>query len=152
MNTKNDTATPTTLPLVEDVRAALRQAFSLGQTYFSQSDSDSVAQNRMSDKTAATFRQFVKDTCDALAAAQSPPIAAQQPTDLSQRLREMFASWTGTQGFDHRFLIHAADEIERYYGGTLAWKKTAERTDSSRSDIWTDEQRAKFNQSKKAGS
>ena len=51
---------------------------------------------------------------------------AGKPTDLSKRLREYAA--TG-KAHSPKLLAQAADEIERYYGGMLAWKKSAETKD-----------------------
>lgn len=54
---------------------------------------------------------------------------AQQPTDLSKQLREYAAD----SGYSHNdyadTMLAAASEIERYYGGMMAWKKTAEAKD-----------------------
>ncbi len=54
---------------------------------------------------------------------------AQQPTDLSKQLREYAAD----SGYSHNdyadTMLAAASEIERYYGGMIAWKKTAETKD-----------------------
>lgn len=72
MNTKTDTATPASSPLVENVRVAMRKAFQIGQTYWQQADSESVSQNSKSDETATKFRQLVTDTCTDLAAAVAP--------------------------------------------------------------------------------
>jgi hypothetical protein len=47
------------------------------------------------------------------------------PTDLSHRLRETADQQPGWKPL----LTAAADEIERYYGGMLAWKQTAEKKD-----------------------
>jgi len=49
------------------------------------------------------------------------------PTDLSKRLRE--AATAEVSYADARLLIGAAEEIERYYGGMMAWKRTAESKD-----------------------
>ena len=45
---------------------ALRRAYSLGQTYWQQADSDSYAQNRRSDETQRKFDALVDETRDAL--------------------------------------------------------------------------------------
>lgn len=64
--------------------------------------------------------------------AQPPAAGAQvgaKPTEISQRLRE----YAGNSGYSHNdyadTMRAAADEIERYYGGMLNWKKTAEDKD-----------------------
>jgi hypothetical protein len=49
-----------------------------------------------------------------------------RPTDLSKRLRGLYERDTSRHTFRQ-----AADEIERYYGGMLAWKQTAEAKDAS---------------------
>jgi hypothetical protein len=46
-------------------------------------------------------------------------------TDISVRLRETADKQPGWK----KLLCEAADEIERYYGGMLAWKQTAETKD-----------------------
>lgn len=59
----------------------------------------------------------------------TPPAAEQAPkkaTDLSHRLREIADQQVGWKPL----LTIAADEIDRYYGGMLAWKKTAEEKDA----------------------
>jgi hypothetical protein len=65
--------------------------------------------------------------CDALAAPSAAAPAA--PTDISQRLRE----YSGNPGYSHNdyadTMLAAAEEIERYYGGMMAWKRTAEKKD-----------------------
>lgn len=50
----------------EQLRAALRRAFSLGQTYFQQADSQSHADNRCSDQTRAKFDLLVMETAGLL--------------------------------------------------------------------------------------
>lgn len=46
----------------EEIRAALRLAFNLGQTYWQQSDSDYTSQWKKADVTLAKFKQLVEDT------------------------------------------------------------------------------------------
>lgn len=63
--------------------------------------------------------------------AGKPPAAdaggPSKQTDLSKRLRD---AATADVGLAHaKLLIGAADEIERYYGGMLNWKATAEAKD-----------------------
>lgn len=53
------------------------------------------------------------------------------PTDLSKRLRA-FANGSFKGAHDQeRLLLSAADEIERYYGGMLNWKRAAEAKDAA---------------------
>jgi hypothetical protein len=64
-------------------------------------------------------------------------------TDLSRQLR-IAAQQFGVRGSTALFttqVIAAADEIERYYGGMLAWKKTAEKKDRD----WNAERMARVN-------
>jgi hypothetical protein len=53
------------------------------------------------------------------------------PTDLSKRLRAIADSVTGNNPamVTPKCLADAADEIERYYGGMMNWKRTAEAKD-----------------------
>lgn len=46
----------------EALRAALKQAYNLGQIYWQQADSEYVSQQNKSDITAETFRKLVEDT------------------------------------------------------------------------------------------
>ncbi|MFC5550758.1 hypothetical protein [Massilia aerilata] len=70
--------------------------------------------------------------------------ARSAPTDLSKRLR---ATAAGTfVGWDPaivtpKLLIDAAEEIERYYRGMLAWKQTAEKKDRD----WNEERMSRVN-------
>jgi hypothetical protein len=50
-----------------DVEKALRRAFSLGQTYWQQADSESYTQNRLSDVTREKFEALVAVTLASLA-------------------------------------------------------------------------------------
>lgn len=52
--------------------------------------------------------------------------ASLEPTDLSKRLR---AGIEANGVVSQADTLAAADEIERYYGGMLAWKQTAEKKD-----------------------
>lgn len=53
--------------------------------------------------------------------------APSEPTSLSRQLR---TAANADVGIDlAKLLIGAAEEIDRYYGGMLAWKKTAEKKD-----------------------
>jgi hypothetical protein len=67
------------------------------------------------------------------ATAQATPAASSesQPTDLSKQLRRD-AEFVGMAQYIQvrpQMLLAAASEIERYYGGMLAWKRTAEAKD-----------------------
>lgn len=46
----------------EELRAALKRAYNLGQTYWQQADSEYSSHWKKADVTAATFRQLVDDT------------------------------------------------------------------------------------------
>lgn len=46
----------------EELRAALKRAYNLGQTYWQQADSEYSSHWKKADVTAATFRQLVEDT------------------------------------------------------------------------------------------
>lgn len=59
------------------------------------------------------------------------PAQAAAPTDLSKQLRDITKdAGTGVYlSVRPQMLNAAAEEIERYYGGMMAWKKTAEKKD-----------------------
>jgi len=80
-----------------------------------------------------TYPELVVAAGRALLATQSAKQGAQPspraPTDISARLRE-YASNPGYSHNDYADTMRiAADECERFYGGMLAWKQTAEKKD-----------------------
>jgi hypothetical protein len=62
----------------------------------------------------------------------TPAAAQAAPTDLSKRLRNWDINSVATIVASD--LHAAADEIERYYGGMLSWKRTAEAKDREPAD------------------
>lgn len=75
--TKADPSEPVAGPVERPVRPhggdiaeafskALRRAYSLGQTYWQQADSESYAQNRRADETSRKFEDLVRETREAL--------------------------------------------------------------------------------------
>lgn len=57
------TAQPAPVPLTDErITKALRRAFSLGQTYWQQADSDSYKQNAKSDETRQKFETLIVET------------------------------------------------------------------------------------------
>jgi hypothetical protein len=72
-------------------------------------------------------------------------VEAARQTDLSKKLRLLYGALEHPHNvFDRRHLLQAADEIERYYGGMLAWKATAEAKDAARLALstWASAQQA----------
>lgn len=65
------------LPAAPDIRAALRRAFNLGQTYWDQADSESYAANRRSEATRATFDAHVEEVAAEVDAALGAQRAAE---------------------------------------------------------------------------
>ena len=69
------------------------------------------------------------------AAASAEGQEPRKPTDISQRLRE----YAGNPGFSHNdyadTMRAAADECERFYGGMVAWKETAQQKDRTIIDL-----------------
>lgn len=66
------------------------------------------------------------------AALRAAPAVTDQQTDLSKRLRNIASEDTSPYfctNVPKDDLRAAADEIERYYGGMLAWKQSAEKKD-----------------------
>ena len=47
-----------------DIRAAMKRAFNLGQTYWQQADSEYVSQQNKSDATRAKFNELLESTMD----------------------------------------------------------------------------------------
>lgn len=52
--------------IADTLSKALRRAYSLGQTYWQQADSESYAQNRRSDETQRKFETLIDEARDAL--------------------------------------------------------------------------------------
>ena len=50
----------------DSVRNAMRRAYSLGQTYWQQADSEYTSQHRKADETARKFEQLLLDTMTAV--------------------------------------------------------------------------------------
>lgn len=71
-------------------------------------------------------------------AKEAPARDENLPTDLSHRLRETADQQPGWKPL----LTAAADEIERYYGGMMAWKQTAEKKDAD----WNAERMARVDE------
>lgn len=77
--------------------------------------------------TVHGFEQPLGDiyTADEMQAyAIADRVARSKPTDLSKKLRAHYEADTSRKLF-----LKAADEIERYYGGMMAWKQAAEEKD-----------------------
>lgn len=68
--TKGKADSPITAPVVpltdELITKALRRAFSLGQTYWQQADSDSYKQNAKSDETRQKFETLIAETLNGI--------------------------------------------------------------------------------------
>jgi len=80
--------------------------------------------------TSVAPRKLWGDDLRALVDAVHSQRAEARPTDLSKRLRE----WADTEQMALRYaniMRSAAAEIDVYYGGMLAWKRTAEQKDST---------------------
>ena len=60
-------AQPAPVPLTDErITKALRRAFSLGQTYWQQADSDSYKQNAKSDETRQKFETLIVETLNGI--------------------------------------------------------------------------------------
>lgn len=89
----------------------------------------------------AMLIQFGRTALAATQSAAAPADASQsKPTDMSRRLRDAATAEVGLSMA--QLLIGAADEIERYYGGMLAWKQTAEKKDAD----WNRERMERINE------
>lgn len=85
---------------------------------------------RIGTSGEAIFNAGYQAALSAVPANHIPDVGKMvQPTDISKQLREYAAD----SGYSHNdyadTMLAAASEIERYYGGMLAWKKTAETKD-----------------------
>jgi len=67
---RTDMTSTEKLATPETVRKALQRAYSLGQTYWQQADSESFSQNRKADETAAKFQALVEETVACVLATQ----------------------------------------------------------------------------------
>jgi Lar family restriction alleviation protein len=82
---------------------------------------------------SATAHQFGETRAEAIAAwNRRAPVTDDQPTELSTRIRKYAEqSWKfHTANIKPSELIALSDEIDRYYTGMMAWKKTAEAKDA----------------------
>lgn len=84
---------------VEAVRAALRKAYNLGQTYWQQADSEYRSENKKSDATAAKFLKLIDDTVAQIAALDSraQPVAAGELPPLPHRAKDDHGVWYFTE-------------------------------------------------------
>ncbi|GEM_PF-1448764 len=87
---------------------------------------------------AGYMRGIASDTLAEVARIERA--AAPAPTDLSKRMRD--AATAEVPYPLARLLIGGAEEIERYYGGMMAWKKTAEKKDAD----WNAERMARVDE------
>lgn len=78
-------------PDLDMMEAALRRAFSLGQTYWAQADSEYTSQHRKADETRAKFDALVTETAAALIAENARLRAAlDKLTDEWRRQKALF--------------------------------------------------------------
>lgn len=97
-----------TQTLRETVDKALVRAYSLGQTYWQQADSDYISHNRKSDETQARFDAMRAETVAALDVGQWQPIAT-APKDGTE-----FQAWVGH--WEPRCRIDPECEVFEIYG------------------------------------
>lgn len=64
----------------EQLRAALKRAFGLGQAYFQQADSESLAENKRADQTRAKFDLLVMETSGLLREGTAGVRATSEPS------------------------------------------------------------------------
>lgn len=70
---------------IDQVSLAMRKAYSLGQTYWMQADSESLSQQRKSDATAEKFEALMEETKAMLSSTPTPP-SAEQVTRLPAKI------------------------------------------------------------------
>lgn len=84
--------------------------------------------------------QHAEELRDAIASRPAAHVSA--PTELTKRLRDIARGERPlTTGALPELLVQAAEEIERYYGGMMAWKKTSSKKDAD----YNDERMARIN-------
>jgi hypothetical protein len=84
------------------IEKALRQAFNLGQTYWSQADSESYAQNKRSDVTRDKFETLVTETvAAALSQKEAAPSEEWLPIATAPKDGSVLWTFNGEQGRMH---------------------------------------------------
>lgn len=80
-----------------ELEKALRRAYSLGQTYWQQADSESYAQNRRAEETRRRFEALVSDTREALFADGLGPLveSEENPARLWAEIHRLRAEVAG---------------------------------------------------------
>jgi hypothetical protein len=78
----------------DDLRKALRRAFSLGQTYWQQADSEYASQHRRADETQAKFMALIEETVGSLPLSSPEAIEA---LEYVKSYLEQRSDWPGTQ-------------------------------------------------------
>ena len=86
-------------PMVEKVRAAMKRAYCLGQTYWQQADSEYASQHKKADVTAGRFIELTDEICAQLAA---PSVAATAVDDeLRHAVRQMTSALAAREWAEH---------------------------------------------------
>ena len=129
-NTTNTTAASVAEDLQDVVSKALRRAWQLGQTYWRQADSDSLADHRRSELTQESFGSLVDETRAALAApAQAAP--------ANEALKNAALPWPWKT--DAEVLDDAISAIEGQNRLKAALRSIAARTTPAASPAQADE-------------
>lgn len=84
--------------MADQVREALRKAFSLGQTYWLQSDSESYRQNALADETFKKYEELVEATAAATASHAAEVEAMRADAERYRWLRDSgkySPAWSG---------------------------------------------------------
>lgn len=115
---------PEKLATPETVRKALQRAYSLGQTYWQQADSESFSQNRKADETAAKFQALVEEAVACVLATQrqgegEPDYEAHQKNGLAWAISRWQAEVQNRPliNVHRRSLDDAWRQVIRYFGG-----------------------------------
>ena len=72
----------------DSVRNAMRRAYSLGQTYWQQADSEYTSQHRKADETARKFEQLLLDTMTAVNTSDELTRLRSENADLRATLKQ----------------------------------------------------------------
>lgn len=122
-NTTNTAAANKAEDLQDVVSKALRRAWQLGQTYWRQADSDSLADHRRSELTQESFSSLVDETRAALATpAQAAALVSPSDDGFRAAVNEMDGLYAAPAQ------VATPDMTDAYAGARedlLIWKKRA---------------------------
>ena len=116
-----------------DIRAAMKRAFNLGQTYWQQADSEYVSQQNKSDATRAKFNELLESTMDHV----SNPPEADKPNPLEDlNYAKMMVRSSGYSLVSADFINSFAEFIQDWRKGDFDLPKLAALDVKACFDAW----------------